>query len=218
MAVIICKEVSVPSAGKMLGDYTEGDVVKIPESGFPVEFYVAKHDYESGLNGAGRTLLVRKDVYDQRQWNNLNVNAWGNCSLLSWLNSDYLNLIDHSVQELIGVTKYYYTPGSGNYSVTTRSDSIFILSITELGISTFFVNKEGTALQISDKLQIAWQNGNTVTQWTRTPQVTSQTSVFWVAINGGGNSSGGLTNTHGSRPCFTLPSTTKFDPNTNIIL
>ena len=50
-----------------LSDMEEGALVKLKESGSPVEFYVAKHDYESELNGSGRTLLVRKDCYDNRQ-------------------------------------------------------------------------------------------------------------------------------------------------------
>lgn len=52
------------ATGTPLSDIPEGTLVKINESGSPVEFYVAKHDYETGLNGAGRTLLVRRYCYD----------------------------------------------------------------------------------------------------------------------------------------------------------
>ena len=58
-----------------LGQVSEGTIVKINENGSPVDFYVSKQNYESGLNGAGRTLVVRKDVYDQRQWHSSNVHA-----------------------------------------------------------------------------------------------------------------------------------------------
>lgn len=44
-----------------LDNTSVGSVVKLKEDGVLVDFYVAKHDYESGLNGVGRTLLVRKD-------------------------------------------------------------------------------------------------------------------------------------------------------------
>lgn len=51
-----------------ISDYAEGSIIKINENGTPVEFYIAKHNYEHTLNGTGRTLVVRKDVYDQHVW------------------------------------------------------------------------------------------------------------------------------------------------------
>ena len=52
----------VPFVGSIpFSELTTGTILYINESGSPVPFYVAKHDYESGLNGAGRTLGVRKD-------------------------------------------------------------------------------------------------------------------------------------------------------------
>ncbi len=61
-----------------LSKVKEGDVVNLPEGGVMVPFHVAKIDYESGLNGAGRTLLVRKYIYDKRQWHDTfdTANAW----------------------------------------------------------------------------------------------------------------------------------------------
>ena len=49
-----------------LGNKSTGSIIKLKENGTLVDFYVAKHDYESSLNGAGRTLVVRKDTYDDR--------------------------------------------------------------------------------------------------------------------------------------------------------
>lgn len=47
-----------------LGSKPEGSIIKIPERGKgEVDFYVAKHNYESKLNGVGYTLVVRKDCY-----------------------------------------------------------------------------------------------------------------------------------------------------------
>lgn len=69
MAVIMSKTFTLPSVslkGTLLSDLTEGSVVLIQENDIKAEFYIAKHDYESSLNGAGRTLLVRKDCYDLR--------------------------------------------------------------------------------------------------------------------------------------------------------
>lgn len=191
---------------QLLGQVAEGTLVKLNESGAPVEFYVAKQNYESGLNGSGRVLLVRKDCYDNRQWNSSNVNAWASSTLLSWLNSTYKGLLDPWVQTAIGTTSYYYTPGNGNSSVTSRSDSIFHLSSTELGQTPRWCNVEGTALPIYSTLKDAYLNGYPSTQWTRSPDVDGKTAV--TDFNIGGNAySVYPSDSKGSRPCFTLQST-----------
>ena len=218
--VIVSKQLTVPSTGKQLSDYTEGDIVKISENGTPVEFYVAKHDYESGLNGSGRTLVVRKDCYDNRAWDSGNGNAWASCSMRSWLNSTYKALLDSNIQEAMSATTYRYTPGNGSWSVDTRSDAVFLLSVTELGQSHTYANTEGSALPIANTLKVAHLNGSATTQWTRSTVVIN---VEFSGIAWGLNSDGSIYSdycnyTNGSRPVFTLPSTTKFDPDTNVII
>lgn len=207
---------ATPIAGTPLGNLVEGTLIKIQENGAPVEFYVAKQDYESGLNGAGRVLCVRKDVYNQRQWNSSNVNAWATCTLRSWLNGDYKNLFSSGVQALMGNTTYYYTPGNGNNTVTTRSDAVFMLSLTEIGESARYANVEGSALPIASTLQIAYQGGSATNQWTRSPGTAGTNSAWWLYYNGETwNDNCGATN--GSRPCFTLPSTALVDQDLNLI-
>ena len=215
MAVFASRQIVVPVRGKMLSDYIEGEIVLLNESGSPVEFYVAKHDYESDLNGSGRTLLVRKDCYDSRVWHSSsNMNAWASCDLRSWLNSNYLNLLDEGIREVIGTTKYYYTPSFSNITVTTRSDAVFQLSLTELGKTHGYANVEGTALPIASTLQVAYINGTSVVQWTRSPSTYYASRALCLYPNGLVDGVG-LTGTHGSRPVFTLPSTALFDPDTN---
>ena len=188
-----------------LGNKSTGSLIKIKENGVLVDFYVAKHDYESGLNGSGRTLVVRKDCYDTRAWHSSNVNAWASCALRSWLNGDYLNMLDADIRGVIGTTKYYYTPGNGSTSVTTRSDAVFQLSVTELGKTASYANAEGTALPIASTLQIAYRNGSAVVQWTRSPYTSNGNNACYLNTNGyvGNND---CTVTRGSRPAFTLPS------------
>ena len=217
MAVFFTRRGEPPSLGKQLSDYTEGDIVKIPENNTSVEFYVAKHDYESGLNGNGRTLVVRKDCYDLRQWHSSNVNAWASCSMRSWLNSTYKALLDSNIQEAMSTTTYRYTPGNGSWSVDTRSDAVFLLSATELGQSASWFNVEGSALPIADTLKVAHLNGITSYQWTRSPVMGFATNATSLRSEGEAYSNRCIS-TYGSRPAFTLPSTTKFDPDTNIII
>ena len=212
----VAPQMTKPSVGILLSDIAEGSIVKLNESGSPVEFYVAKHDYESALNGAGRTLLVRKDCYDIRAWHKYLVNAYSTSNIDTWLNGDYKVLLDANVQTAIGTTKFYYTPGNGNTKVTKLERSIFLLSVTELGKTGSASNKEGSALPIASTLQIAYRNGSAVTQWTRSPNTDFDGNVY--CLNPGGNVGFNDCNiTRGSRPAFTFPSTTLFDTNTLIM-
>ena len=189
-----------------LGNKSVGSIVKLKENGVLVDFYVAKHDYENGLNGSGRTLVVRKDCYDIRQWHTSNVNAYATSAIDTWLNSTYKNLLDADIRGVIGTTKIKYTPGNGNTTVGTLERAIFLLSVTELGRSASYANTEGTALSIASSLQIAYLNGSAVVQWTRSPR-TSGTSNAYYLDTGGNVSNGSCGSTYGSRPAFTLPST-----------
>ena len=188
-----------------LGNKSTGSIIKLKENGTLVDFYVAKHDYESSLNGAGRTLVVRKDTYDDRVWDNGNVNAYASSDLDSWFNGTYKNMLDADIRSLIGTTKIRYTPGNGNNTVGTLERAIFALSLTELGQSHSYANTEGSALPIASTLRIAYHNGSATTQWTRTPYTDLTGSAWW--LFSGGNVNGHYClNSFGSRPAFTLPS------------
>mgnify|MGYP001148132735 FL=1 len=189
-----------------LGNKSVGSIVKLKENGVLVDFYVAKHDYENGLNGSGRTLVVRKDCYDIRQWHTSNVNAYATSAIDTWLNSTYKNLLDADIRGVIGTTKIKYTPGNGNTTVGTLERAIFLLSVTELGKSASYANTEGTALSIASSLQIAYLNGSAVVQWTRSPRTVNTDGAY--CLNTSGDVYGDLChNALGSRPAFTLPST-----------
>ena len=192
-------------ASTKLANKAVGSIIKLKESGTLVEFYVAKHDYENGLNGNGRTLIVRKDCYDMRAFSSSN-NAYANSSLDSWLCNTYLKLLDADIQAAIGTTKFYYTPGNSNATVTTLQRAVFQLSLTELGKSASYAKTEGSALPIASTLQIAYRNGSAVVQWTRTPN-TSYTGFVCYLGTSGGVGYGGCSDSRGSRPAFTLPST-----------
>ena len=188
-----------------LGSKAEGSIIKLKENGVLVEFYIAKQNYESGLNGAGRVLVVRKDCYDQRQWHRSNVNAYASSAIDSWLNGTYKNLLDANIRTAMGTTKIHYTPGNNNWNVTTLSRAVFLLSATELGLSHTHMNAEGTALSstVVNLLKIAKLNGSAVYQWTRSPH-TYYTDNAWFLGAGTGNDY--CSHTYGSRPTFTLPS------------
>lgn len=189
-----------------LGNKSVGSIVKLKENGVLVDFYVAKHDYENGLNGSGRTLVVRKDCYDTRQWHTSNVNAYATSAIDTWLNNTYKNLLDADIRGVIGTTKIKYTPGNGNTTVGTLERAIFLLSVTELGKTASYANTEGTALSIASSLQIAYLNGSAVVQWTRSPYTNDANYACYLGAYGGVNNNF-CNSAYGSRPAFTLPST-----------
>ena len=197
--------VNLFGAATLLSAVTPGSIIKLKENGTPVDFYVAKHDYESSLNGTGRTLVVRKDCYDDQAWDNGDVNAYASSDLDSWFNSTYKNMLDTDIRSLIGTTKIRYTPGNGNKTVGTLERAIFALSPTELNKSESWFNVEGTALEIASSLQIAYMNGSAVIQWTRSPN-TNTTSRAACLYKDGSINGRSCHGTFGSRPAFTLPS------------
>lgn len=188
-----------------LGNKATGSIIKIKENGTLVDFYVAKHDYESGLNGTGRTLVVRKDCFDTRQWHTSNVNAYASSAIDAWLNGTYKAMLDADIRGVLGTTKFYYTPGNGTTSVTTLQRAVFLLSVTELGKTASYANTEGSALPIASTLQIAYKDGSAVVQWTRSP-LTYSTYHAYCLLTGGNVNSNNCSYTYGSRPAFTLPS------------
>lgn len=190
-----------------LGSKAEGSIIKLKENGVLVDFYIAKQNYESGLNGSGRVLVVRKDCYDTRQWHSSNVNAYASSTIDTWLNGTYKNLLDANIRTAMGTTKIYYTPGNNNWNVTTMTRSVFLLSATELGQSHPSLKAEGTALSstVVNLLKIAYLNGSAVVQWTRSPN-TDYTGNAWLLSTYGSRVNYSCTSTYGSRPAFTLPS------------
>ena len=193
-----------------LAELEEGSIIRLAEGDSLARFIVAKHDYESGLNGTGRTLVVRKDCHSERLWNEFNgstvYNNYGKSAIDIWLNGDYKALLDADIQPAIGTTKFRYTPGNGNTNVGTLERAIFLLSITELGKTANYANTEGSALDIASSLQIAYLNGSAINQWTRSPDKTN--TEYSVILLKNGNVFNNVCNGIGGiRPAFTLPST-----------
>ena len=190
-------------ASTKLANKAVGSIIKLKESGSLVEFIVCKHDYENGLNGNGRTLIVRKDCYDIRAFSSSN-NAFSGSSMDTWLNNTWLKLLDADIQAAVSTTKFYCIAGNGSSTKQTLTRAVFLLSATELGKGSY---NDGTALAsaVCSQLAIAYRNGSAVTQWTRTPYPSSTYSVYYLNTNGDLRSSY-YSSSGGSRPAFTLPS------------
>lgn len=194
----VSAECSFATASYNLFDVAEGGTVLMNEGGNVAEFIVAKHDYESELNGAGRTLLVRKHYAAIMAWDST-WSTYASSDVSNWLNGDYFNSFSSAQKQAIDKTTIYYTPGfsdsycnSGSSKVTTMAKSVFLLSYHEFGYDTegsdapnwttsspSYKHNEGTPLQNASgilKTMLASDiegssRGRSI--WTRTPYLYS---------------------------------------------
>lgn len=160
------------SKGIPLNTITPGAILYLNELNGPAPFYIAKHDYESGLNGAGRTLMVTKYLSNYSAFGDSTSKNKYESGVLNKTMQNFLLRFDRIVQAEIEETRFYFTPGGGDSTLTTMSAKIFSLSPAELGykINTSIANAEGEALPIARLLQVGtFANGDTSYFWTRTP-------------------------------------------------
>lgn len=207
-----------------LAELPEGSIIKLNEDDIPVEFYVAKHDYESDLNGAGRTLLVRKDCYASRNLAYNHGNYFPDTLIYDVLNGTYKVKLDAAVRIAMGTTSFktvrtFKNPMNNRISgeMTTVSAAVFTLSKTEINNSLNYNLSEGTQLPISDTLKIALFNGEAVNWFTRS---SSQLNSIYVITSSGSVSSVPYhqdSDNYYMRPVFTLPETMEVDGDFNII-
>ena len=208
---------AMPMAGTFLGDLAEGTLITINEDGAPVQFNVACQNYESELNGAGRVLVLRKDIYNTQPWDSDNSNAWTSSSLRSWLNGTYKRKFSSNVQSLMSTTQYYFTSGYTTWVVKTRSDAIFLVSYIEIGLPVgISFNTEGTKFPVADSIRISSLDGVATSYWTRSAEIDSYNAVGIVSSTG--TPSGYFVKySYGVRPCFSLPATAMVDTNNALI-
>lgn len=185
---------------RSLADVAEGTLVKLNVGGAPENFYVACHNYESGLNGNGLTLLVKKLCTANVAFST-GLNTYANGPLDNYLNDEFLQSLDRDIIGKIVSTKFYYTP-SATDSVAVLQRKVFQPSSTEFGLSVYNTNTEGTALPIAETLR-----GVETAQWTRTRYLANNKYVISITNYGAARYNTNATERLGSRPAFALPST-----------
>lgn len=215
-------------------DLAIGDgYVYLMEDGAKVKFYVLAHNYESGLNGNGRTLFCRESPAMKGPWSSVGefgrrVNiAWGTtnsgyiCTIYDWLTTTYFNKFAADVKGWMGKTRY--SPGNNSRFTT----SIFTLSASE-SVYSLSSRPEGTLLSSEARKRL--ENIFTafgIYIWTRTQSNnvsyhhdSSDNDYYYdgVALSGVNSSYyGRFSTTYGHAqswgylPCFTLPETLYID-------
>ncbi len=177
-------------------------IVKINENGSPIEFFVKSHNYESGMNGTGRTLLVRKDCWPIAiKFNDSDTLLYADSGLDTWFNSSYKSVLDENIQTAIGSTQFKWSKKefisvSEGYSKTEHQ---IARSVFTLGVDDYIA---------SSVLKIAYVGGTAVRYWTSSMVLgaSGNKSNFTVSADGK-EAVGDETWTYYARPCFTLPDT-----------
>lgn len=202
-----------------LGMLPPGSIIWLNENRSPVPFWVCTHDYESQLNGPGRTLVLR--MYIEYAGNdfegNFNdyTNEYADGTMDTWFNTAYKNMLDSDIQTLIGETSFYYTVGGStdNSNVAVLQRSVFTPSVTEYGFNDAGFNVEGTPFPLPDFLIYPvtasdnFYKNNLYIVWTRS--AASDSKSYAGAIRSTRDKSCitkkyNVSNYY--RPCFTLPS------------
>lgn len=214
---------AIPTVGIPLSTLPDGTVVMLPENGVRVPFYIAVHNYESDLNIAGRTLMVRKCVHSNRQWSSSGNDFASSASVATWLNGDYLALFDEKMKQLIGTTTFEYSVRDGTYAFTkkTLTKAVFMLSGTELNrqYTGGYNSTDGVLLPTADLLakNTTDDSGAAATQWTRTIYNYGETSQrYAIAVTTAGAAERPtVSSSRGIRPTFTLPADCLVEGNPN---
>lgn len=221
-------------------DLAIGDgYVYLMEGSIKVKFYVLAHNYESGLNGKGRTLFCRESPATSGVHNVSKLDTYlvNNSGEDTWYKNTYVNKFSEEVRNLIGMTKYaghhvrYYNhPGSGGgngikLDGDTYKSSFFPISAAEVGASGYSDGSALSSAAISRIGSIRTRYGSGI--WTRSPymRITYTDGSHWpetyyyansVYIASASGSSvttaeGTYGSSYGYLPCFTLPETLYID-------
>ena len=208
-------------AVQKLGDVAVDTIVKLNESGSPVNYIVVQQgkpssgNYDDSCNG---TWVRRKDIHSNRQWHTGNDNDYANSSNHQWLNNEssgFLSLLDPDIRAAIKTVKIPYRPGSGT-STTVKSGAnglsckVFLLSMKEVGLTPSYSPTEGATLEYfsggGNSRRVANLNGSPARWWSRSPYCRStDPSAFNIEADGA-EFAWSCLDSYGDCPAFILDS------------
>ena len=212
-------------ANVLLSTKAVGSTVKLKVNGTAKEFIVVHQGKPSSLydNSCDGTWLLMKDIYENRQWHNSNVNNLENSTIHSYLNGTFLNLFESNIRDAIKQVKLPYRKNGGSGGTNQSganglSCKIFLLSGYEVGWTSsdnqYFPQdgaklsyfESGTGTSANNK-RIANLNGSAAYWWLRSPRTGSASNVWLVGSDGDYFSGNYASNSGGIRPALILPST-----------
>lgn len=237
MGVLISRQIDIPILSIPASDMKIGNSVFMNVNGVSTEFLVVHQGKPSSLydDSCDGTWLLMKDLYRrQYRWNSTQAIEYENSTIHTYLNNDFLALLDANVQDTIIQAKIPYVKSEGVISSGSNglSTKIFLLGCYELGWTTSNLSEfpvDGACLDYfsgfsaADSRRVGYYNGTATTYWTRSVVYGNTDLVFTVSASSSifgrwGQASASWYSTSnyvGVRPALILPSTAKFDPETN---
>lgn len=149
--------------GTPLGSIQEGQVIQIHENGVAVDYFVARHNYEAGLNGNGGTLVFRKPSAGEVVWDSGGA-SYSASEIDAWLNTTFLNRLSLGAINAIRATKIESAPVS-SWQASVIERKIFLPSLMELGGSDNNAPIEGEMIPASSLIIDNGEFGSVF--WTR---------------------------------------------------
>ena len=216
------------------GNLGIGTTVKLMENNVATDFIVVQQGlpgsmYDSSCNG---TWLLRKDIKEDRLWNNSPTpNSYNISSISTWLNNEYFNSFGAIERQNIVQCKIPYCKGDKSTIVYSGaegfSNRIFLLGSYEIGwdvIPNISFPQDGTKLSYfesgtgteANNKRIAKLNNVASFWFTRTALSGNNYQVMMV-LDSGGPSGSDIKTSRGIRPALILPSTARFDKNTLLL-
>lgn len=213
-------------SGTQISEIPVGNIVKIAVNGTLRDFLIVHQGlpssmYDDSCNG---TWLLMKEIYTRVSWAPSYAYNYSTSTINNYLNSDFLNLLDSSIKDVIQQVKipYYRTNGGLpdiQYGANGVSCKIFLLSGYEVGWSydvsmqfpedgaklSYF--ESGTSTSANNKRvatdgRTGWQA--TKTWWLRS-DYTANLDKAWYVQSDGTYDHTEKNNSPGCRPAFILP-------------
>lgn len=193
---------------RTIADLEEGSTIQLKESGSPVDFYVAKHNYE----GTGRTLMVRKTATYKTYYSSAQASAnnkYENSNIDKYCKSTYFNSLDANVQAAIAEVPIEVTTYGAKTSYSINR-TVFILSATE------YRQSATNATVLGEPLVYAVRDSNRHL-WTRTSENTGTSSAYILYDTGTIGAVSTTSDTYYVQPAFTLPADYEFSDEISIV-
>lgn len=209
-----------------LGNAPVGQIVKLKESGVPVNYIIVNQGkpasmYDASCDG---TWLLRQDIAEKGRWDADGLNDYANSDINTYLNSTVLSRFDSGIQAAIKQVKIPYVKEYSKGPIETGSNGLlcrlFLLSGAELGLdyaedayylgdgsklSYFGYSSDGSA---AESKRIAKYNGAADVWHIRSPSDYNREFYerVWVIYKGGtSNNTRWALSEEGIRWAFVLP-------------
>ena len=233
----IVPQMTVPSAGTPISEFTVGSTVKMNVNGVATDFLIVHQGLPSSLydESCNGTWLLKKDIYESRQWHSSNKNTYSAATIHSYLNSTFLGLLDSDIQAVVKQVKIPYVNGTGSGGSVASganglSAKIFLLSGYEVGFTTSvnsYFPVDGAKLDYFESgdtfggtnraKRIAYLNSTATYWWLRSPHINNTDSAWFVNdIGGYGHLS--CSGSYGIRPALVLPSTVLIKKDGSVVI